>query len=280
MQLSCVTDILFQSDSFWGNANLNVLRIIVSSCKGLKSELLGNVKKDKKDVQRMPLFNHALLTMIRLRPSENNNWELSLNSAKYRFSLQKDVMIKHCAALPVEDEFHLTKDNAVRHKLGFFFASIRFIDAFNLASGIGMKVVMERRHLFEKKVIQSAIAILTAVEHNIKPLRLNVKEAIVQLKKNLATLRKDIVSKKRVPGETELLKGTRLLDQLFTDLCCAEWKIANISYSIRQTTPKNYLEIESNVSTLKGLKKTLVERYKKHIGLCPAVLKTDCLAVF
>jgi hypothetical protein len=274
MPLSCVTDCLFQSDSFWGNANLNVLRMMVSVCKGLKSELLGDEKKKKKEVQRMPLLNHALLTMIRLQPALNDNWTLSFKTAKYRFSLQYDTMLKHCAALPAQDKFHLTVDNVRAFKEDDFEAHIRFIDAFNLASRIGMKIVMERRDQFETKTIKSAIDILLLVERNFKPLRLNVKAAVVQLKKDLATMRNGAVGKK------ELLKGIRVLDQLLTDLCCAEWKCMNVSSSIRPTTKRDYLSIESDVGDLRGWKKTLVKRYKKHSVFCPELMKTDCLAVF
>ena len=274
MPLSCVTDCLFQSDSFWGNANLNVLRMMVSVCKGLKSELLGDEKKKKKEVQRMPLLNHALLTMIRLQPALNDNWTLPFKSANYRFSLQYDTMLKHCAALPAQDKFHLTVDNVRAFKEDDFKAHIRFIDAFNLASRIGMKIVMERRDQFETKTIKSAIDILLLVERNFKPLRLNVKAAVVQLKKDLATLRNGAVGKK------QLLKGIRVLDQLHTDLCCAEWKCMNVSSSIRTTTKRDYLSIESDVGDLRGWKKTLVKRYKKHRVFYPELMKTDCLAVF
>ncbi len=37
--------ILFQSDPFWGNANLDVLRMLVSTCKGFRAELLGGEKR-------------------------------------------------------------------------------------------------------------------------------------------------------------------------------------------------------------------------------------------
>ena len=274
MPLSCVTDCLFQSDSFWGNANLNVLRMMVSVCKGLKSELLGDEKKKKKEVQRMPLLNHALLTMIRLQPALNDNWTLSFKTAKYRFSLQYDTMLKHCAALPAQDKFHLTEGNVRAFKEDDFEARIRFIDAFNLASRIGMKIVMERRNQFETKTIKSAIDILLLVVRNFRPLMLNVKAAVVQLKKDLATMRNGAVGKK------ELLKGIRVLDQLHTDLCRAEWKCMNVSSSIRSTTEWDYLSIESDVGDLRGWKKTLVKRYKKHSVFCPELMKTDCLAVY
>jgi hypothetical protein len=279
MQLSYVTDCVFQSDSFWGNANLNVLRMMVSVCKGLKAELLGDVKKNKKEVQRMPLFNHALLTIIRLRPEKNEQWTLSIKCAKYCFSLQIDTMLKHCAALPVEDEFHLTDREIGRFKGGYTSGYIRFIDAFNLASRIGMKIVMQRRHLFETKIMESAVAILAALGGNIKQPRLNVKEAIVQLKITLATLRKDVVGKKKVSGESELLKGIRLLGLLLTDFGSLHWKLVIINHAIRPTTKRNYLSIESVVSEIKCQKKSIVERYKKHRSFCPGVMKTDCLAL-
>jgi hypothetical protein len=38
------------------------------------------------------------------------------------------------------------------------------------------------------------------------------------------------------------------------------------------------MSIEPAVGTLKGLKKTLVARYKAHTVYCPALLTVDCLA--
>jgi hypothetical protein len=232
--------------------------------------LLGEGRKKKTVGQT--LFDRALLTIMKSSPEVRM---LSFESAKYRFALQVDMMTKHCAALPVEDDFHLSVHDVRRFKIGCFFAQIRFIDAYHLASKNGLKAAMERRHRFETKVLDSAGEIVAALTGRLMPLRLKTRLAIVELKKKLANLRKDAVGKKRVPGENELCKGVRLLSQLLTDLCCADCNLSRVRSDILK---KKYMSIEPAVGTLKGLKKTLVARYKAHTVYCPALLTVDCLA--
>ena len=270
MLLASITDILYQSDPFWGKLDLDALRMLVSTCKLFRAELLADGKKKKKKVGQT-LFDHALLTIMKSSPKVRM---LSFESAKYRFALQVDMMTKHCVALPVEDVFHLSVHDVHRFKTGCFYAQIRFIDAYHLASKNGLKAAMERRHRFETKVLDSAREIVAALDGRLMPLRFKIRAAGVQLKKNLANLRKDAVGKKKVPGENELSKGIRLLNQLLTDLCCADCKLSRVRADILK---KRYLSIEPAVGELKGLKKTLVARYRAHAVYCPALLTVDCL---
>ena len=251
MLLPCIT---FRSDSFWAAANLGVLRMLMSTCKGFRAELLGDAKKQQ------TLFDHALMAIVQRRRPIGVEWAMTLETAKYRFSLQEEDMIKYCGALPVEDDFHLSDDDARRFREGWFPVKIRFIDAYKLASEHGLKAAMERRCRFETKVMHSAYETLALLGGGrLTKLRLNVRSAGDELKKNLAALHKDVVGKKR----SELRKRIRLLKKLHADLCSAESTEEDVRDEMRSTR-KDFLSMEEDVNTLKRWKKTLVARCKGH----------------
>ncbi len=172
-------------------------------------------------------------------------------------------MAKHCAMLPSEDTLHISAEELKDIKGDYHRYDIRFINAYHLACKNGLKAAMERQHRFETKVLDSASEIAAVLDGHLQPLRTNVLAAEDELKKNLTALRKDVVGKKRAPGENELRKGVLLLKQLGTDLSSVEYQMKYVCAQIKSTTP-NILQTERYVTDLKRLKKTLVARYKAH----------------
>lgn len=275
MLLSETTGILYQSDHFWGNSNLNTLRMLMSTCKEFNAELRGEAKKKQKkgappQPVSLPIIEAALLSIIRLRPLANSSWGLSFNTAKYQFSLQASVLIAHCSALPAADRFHLSDAHAAGFKGGYYhFAQISFIDAHLLASKkTGLKIAMARRHQFEVKLIKSAREVIAAVDGRLTPLRCNVRAAGIQLKKDVDTLRKDVVGKKKVPGENTLRLRMRMLTKLHDDIRLSEYKLAFIKRSLAE----GFFNIALKIKELKALKKVIVCRYKSHSNFCPVLM--------
>ena len=305
MSLPIVFDIVSQSDEFWGNSTLNVIRMITSTCKGFRTGMLGdenvfaaNPKRPNKkhqqeeQKQRLPniIIKQALLAMIKSRPSALEDWSLSFLDVKYRFSLHVDVLIKHCAALPVEDEFHLTAVNIPRCKAGYFFPYIGFLDAYELAVNCGLKACMERRNKYEDKVRHSAYELIDEVRDLFAPMRSNIHRALKELKKVLCDLKKEDVlpaassSNKKVKVSelnkkkvSELNKSIRLLDSLHLDLWTASRNLNTIRFMARQFREFDPVTLSRRVSELKTSKKSTVMRYKTHSKICPEMLTMGCL---
>ena len=253
--LSTTTGHLFQSVPFLEKTNLNMFRMLASTCKALQSELM---EKDGKGV-----LPPMLQTLIRYRPEIS----LTFSEAKYRFSLQINSMAKFCAALPKQDKFHVAKkDMADPSEIPHLYR-IRFVDAYRLASDDGLKAAMDRRHRFETKIMDSAHDILQALRNGFMPMRNQVKAAITELKNNPRK------------NEKTARKGLRLLDMLDRDIVGAEFDSRWLRSEVGSNTPK-FLEIQEKVTVLKGRKKTLVTRYKAHAKYCPALMTKDCLAMF
>ena len=142
MPLERVSSIILLSDSFWETSTLDVLRMLMSTSKGFHAELNTTTSSG--------MVEHALLAMIKNRPSGFNRWMLRFSDASYHFSLQMDEMITYCAALPLENRSHVPNGTSTK-KMRIF-----FIDAYRLAVSNGMKGAMERRHQFDMKVEESA----------------------------------------------------------------------------------------------------------------------------
>ena len=299
MSLPIVFDIVSQSDEFWGNSTLNVIRMITSTCKGFRAEMLGdenvfaaNPKKrpnkkhqQEEQQQRLPniiIVKQALLTMIKYRPSALEDWSLSFSNVKYRFSLQVDVLIKHCAALPVENEFHLTAVNIHRCKAGYYFPYIGFMDAYELAVNRGLKACMERRNKYDDKVRHSANELIREVSDLFSPMRSNIHRALKELKKVLCEdLKKEGVhlpaassSKKKV---SELNKSIRLLDSLHLDLWTASRNLNTIRFMARQFREFDPVTLSRCVSELRTSKKSTVMRYKTHSKIYPEIMTMECI---
>lgn len=256
--------ILFQSDQFWEKLNLNVLRRLISTCKGFRTELL------RKDAGKT-LLDQALLTLTSHGPT------ISLATAKRCFFLKLDAMAKHCAMLPQEDPLHLNEEERKTVHINTFRFHIRFIDAYNMACKSGLKAAMERRHRSETKLLNAGRKTAAELKGRFRPLSMNIREAQAELIQNLTALRKDNTSKKRLPGENMLRKGIKQLKQLGTDVAMANLKVRNLAYHNTLGVPSLY-EIKRYVTELKKLRKTLVARYKAHTVYCPGRLTTDCLA--
>jgi hypothetical protein len=309
--LPSVITSLIQSDAFWGGLDLDHLRMLVSTCKGFQVEIVGtttttapkkSAKKSKKVVAAAaaavsttasaypPMIEQALLAIIRTHPEKD--WCISITNAKYQFSLAVGVLIKHCAALPVDDEFHISAEQIRLYKIRYHIPYISFIDAYRLAvksTGGGLKGAMERRHRLDVKVKQSARTLsVYKMQGRIPRMRANTRNARTELENQLVDLRtaaaaaeaakeeKDGVVKKStnnkrasyVPGEGELRKGLRVLKQLSIDLQFAD---NDATFMRRELVnePNSRVKIsirrlETRVHELKVMKTALIARYKAH----------------
>lgn len=283
MPLAAVSDILFLSDEFWGHSTLNSLRMLVSTCKGFRVDLQGSAKK--KSGNSAPLIEHAVRVIVQRWSQDNGGeWLLRFSDAKFRFSLQVDAMAKFCAALPGDDECHLSVDEVKRCKAGYFTAYIRFLDAYKLASKNGLRAAMERRDLFVKKVLRSARESL-AFHQPSNQMRSNLHAALKELEGNLARLRndhgidpKDKKSRKRISGETELLRDIRLVKQLYADVNSATCEGLFIRSKLAVRDNKvDIPRLERRVADYRSAGKTLVARYRAHSVRCPGKMTLDCL---
>jgi len=183
MPLASVTDvILYHLDSFWGNLTLNELGMLMSISKRFQAvffEVTARTHGKKKSLVTATAMEHALLAMIRCRPNDNNNWLMSISTAKYSFSLPVGVMLRHCMALPAGNPCRVklvkkpylgvdrwpVQETIARINSGGFPANIHFIDAFRLAFNMpgGIKAAMGCRHLYDASVQASSQALVEMV---------------------------------------------------------------------------------------------------------------------
>jgi hypothetical protein len=275
MLLTSVSSILFQNDEFCAAATLDALRMIVSTCKGVRNELVGYAGKSKKK-QTQSLLENAVLLMVQRRPAGTNGWNLMrFHDAAHRFSLTISSMTKFCMALPEDSEFYIAPDKAKTSKE---YRSISFIDALNLAAKTGLRAAMERRHEVYTKVLNAARETVQKVERPLQHMRDNVKSAKLQLKKAVAELRKGVTNPKRVAGEKELHHGMRLLDQLATSIRSTLTDVWHMSYLARQFPHmKKIWHLKQDMAKINLSKKSIVWRYKTHRAHCPAMMTADCL---
>lgn len=231
MSLPSVFSFISSSDAFWSNLTLDTIRNITSTCKGFQSEmLLGQ--------QRIHL-KHALLAMIKARPSALGGWALSFADAKYRFSLTDDLLIEHCAALPVYSKYHICVDGIDQYRTLWFSPSIGFMDAFQIAMNHpdgGLEFCMKQRHEYDIGVVQSANDLLE-----------EVGDRFSWMVKN--TQWQDSVEK----------------DELRFDLRVAESRVESIVRSM-VNPQRRILEMEKNVALLNSQKQALFERFSRLCG--------------
>jgi hypothetical protein len=275
MPFAEVSDILFLSDSFLTHITLDKLRMLASTNREIHTDIFGDSKSSKKKGS-IPVIEHALVAMAKVRP---NNWKLSFKEAKYRFSLQRCKLIKHCRLLPTNDPFHMDIMMERSLKAGYTNGRIRFIDAFKLASisAGGLKAAMKRRHEMDVKVLDSARKLLTNLESRMCQMRINVKKAIQFLKQSVTALREGVTCKRRVSGETELHRGIRILEQLNVDVSVAVFDVFYIEEQLGLNQMQNIMQIKERTHHLEGRKACLFGRYRYHRVFCPDILVVDFL---
>ena len=323
--LPSVITFFIQSDAFWEVLSLAHLQMLVSTCKGFQAEFVGGSNnntstaasnnnksggRSKKSTAIKAttttvypsMIEHALLAIIRTHPAnDSKDWCISITNAKYHFSIGVGVLVKHCAALPADDEFHMSAQQISLFKINHHVPYIPFIDAYRLAVTCGLKGAMERRHQLRLKVKQSARTLsVTMMRGRIPRMKENTDNARKELENQLVALRstaqqqvKEVdngssTKKKKasrlnnVPGEGELRKGLRLLKQLSIDLLLAD----NLAISMRHTlvnepnsrTKISTRKLETRVRDLKATKTSLVARYKAHgMSYAPTFMPTEIL---
>ena len=264
--------ILFQNDVFCASVSLNNIRLIISTCKGIRNELGRDAGKSKKK-QIQSLLENAILLMAKHRPT--NEWNsMRFHDAAHRFSLSIPSMTKFCLALPEDSEFFLPQDKAKASKE---YRCISFVDALNLATKAGLQAAMQSRAKVYGKVLNLALKVIQKVETPLRHMRGNVKSAKLQLKKAVAELRKGVTKPKRVAGEKELHHGMRLLDQLFESISSTLNDVWHLGYLSRQTPMTKIHHIKKYLTSINSETKGIVARYKTHSSHCPAMMTVGCL---
>ena len=249
MSLVSVSDILFQSDEFWGNSTLESLRMVVKTCKGFRVTLQG---KDKQKEEQSPT-EQAIAVMIKRRPKANNKWELTFAEARDWFMLNTRTMVDFCAKFPEDNTFHLSEEDAEDARKGETSFPIGFLDAYKLTVQIGLKAAMERRAHLDQKLITSA---LESLDFRLPSdtMRANVKAAIDKLKAGGQTVKMD--------------KGLRLLDKLDLDFITTFSERASINDSMR-VRERDVERLKKRIAGYKRASKTLTARYRAHSVYCP-----------
>lgn len=308
MSLASVSDILCHVDSFWSDSTLDVLRMLMSTSKGIRSVLVvceeedGGVKKNKKNLSRksplrlptLPIIilspiERAILAMMQTRPLV-----MKISHAKYRFSLQVNAMVRHCAALPVGNSCRIDEVCSGRFTIqayvtqlnrGNMHGRIHFIDAYRLASFSSsngkMKAAMERRHLFDVDVLASVVSLVRMVGDRYERMDENVTNAIFKLYDGLeeAQKKKDVAAtgkKKKVVGENALMNSIHQLEGLSNDLDSATFHMKDC-FGVDRVATIPIPKTKANVHDYSALFPTLVNRYRLHSAKCPELMTMDCL---
>ena len=295
--------VIVQSAPFWGELKFKSLWNLILTCKSIRSDIImvdggAAVKQTtkKSTTTTVPstvtiIIEHALLSMmVNARPSssDHENWTLLIKNARYRFSLGAAVMIKHCAALPVDNEFHMSEWDITQFNKGFIHPSIPFIDAFRLAcnGNGGLKNAMERRKKVDGAVLDSAQKLVEQIDDRITDMRDKTDSAVKIMERALIDLVGDISSssakkkRKLVPGEGEIRKGLRLLLQLSIDLGDANMKYRSMGRVVKSFNFFNpsIPALELDVHQLKVTKAALINRYKTHGARYAAgTMTNECL---
>jgi hypothetical protein len=306
--------VIVQSAPFWGELKFKSIWNLILTCKSIRSDMVvvDGVTVVKKTTKKSTttssstilfpsIIEHALLSMISARPSDHNNWTLRINNAKYRFSIGAAVMVKHCAALPVDSEFHMSELEIRLFNQGCLRPSIPFIDTFRLACNGkgGLKDAMERRNKVDEAVIASAQKLINQIGGRITEMTDKTVSASKIMERALIDLvgpggdddisasgkkkKKRNNNKKLAPGEAEIRKGLRLLLQLITDLEDAGRKSRYMgmditSFKMNYTHKLSIPALEMDVRQLKVTKAALIGRYKTHGARYAAETMTnECL---
>jgi hypothetical protein len=271
---SVFPDILCLTDSFWSDSTLDVLRMLMSTSKGIRAVLL---------VER------AILAMMQTRPLV-----MKISDAKYRFSLQLNAMVRHCAALPVGDSCRIDEVCSGRYTIQEYVtqlnrgnfrgcSKIRFIDAYRLlvssssssANGNNnnnrIKAAMERRHLFDVDVLASVVSLVRMVGDRYERMEENVTNAIFKLYDGLG----EDEGKKKVVGKNTLLHRIHQLEELSNDLVSAIFHMKD-SFSVDRVAIIPIPKTKANVHDYSRLFPTLVNRYRLHSAKCPELMTMDC----
>jgi hypothetical protein len=189
--ITFVSDVLFNSDSFWGNTDLQMLAMILATCKAFRKDLLESThtasfvdsRRTKKAKLGRCLLEHAVSAIIKGRPFREL-WRLRFSQAKDRFSLPVHVMIKHCQQLAVEDKNHLDREHSILVKKGFNAGFISFVDALRLTidRNGGLKLAMKRRNEERVKVMDAAGDLVAKLEPRLVVMNSYIIEAIELLR--------------------------------------------------------------------------------------------------
>ena len=264
MLLASVTDnVLYVSNSFWANATLNVLRMLLSTSKGFNAALTGVNEQ------------HALLAMIKNRPNAINGWVLKMSDAKYRFSLQLDAMVERCVALPVNDRCHIRAALDGSHVGGCgVYGTIHFIDAYRLAAnGVGgMRVSMEQRHQFDMRVMESVRELCGKVSFDLlRVMQSNIDYAVRLLLEKSSRLKWYHEGYVLRDYETEIETKIHFLGRLSKD-------VREVSFDVGYLlTKKNTPAVDSDVRGLTIKARALVSRYKSQTEYCPEAMSIEVL---
>jgi hypothetical protein len=285
--LASMTDILYNSDSFWEHMTVDSLRNIMSASKEFHSEM----RKANKSTAGCccSLLEFSLLAMIKNRPHAFNGWKMRFSTASNIFFLSIEQLIGHCAALPAADPFHIGVDNVDDWMLtGSTPSAIRFIDAFRLAvnGAGGLKGVMECRDRLRVKVMASAHKILVSVGDRFEQMSENAERASGVLEQALADLLQDVENDGNIDGtpvrssheESTLRKGIRRLKKLKCALEIADMDYHTIKYIVEVAAYKNITSLQCHVGEVGSGLRLLVPRYKSYsVKYCKGSLPLHCL---
>jgi hypothetical protein len=266
--LATVSGILFFCDSFWNDFTLETLRKLIMTSKDLNSAVIINNEKGISPIE------YALLSMMRNRPTAFNNWELGFMSAKYRFSLPLDLMIRHCELLPVEDRCHLNVSRYNRWRLTYPIkhpmTSIRFIDAYKLTVSRpgGIKAAMKRRSKLDVDISASIRALVDGADERLQIIDVNAEKAVEILQAALLGIAG--TKKEHVARRNALRRAVRLIDQVGSDAGLA-------SLSISVDLLNNDAFSKEKVRALKQSFKNIVARYEALCKHCPEAMTLDFL---
>lgn len=288
LHFASVTDILFFSDSFWGNATLDVLRLLMSTSKGIRAEFVTTIEtvkggKNKKVAQpQQQPFERVMLTMKQNRPTALSCWTMGLIEAKYHFQISMAAMVKHNVTLPVGDRCRIDEvcdgtwsiDYYITQvKRGNFFGRpIDFIDAYRLMAKRGVKVAMQHRSKFDAEVLASVESLVANVGDRYERMDENVANAIFKLSDTL---------------EEEASSSGQQQQKILKKSICQLEKFSNHLYSCN-VHMKRCFSVENMASISKPKTKrhvheynvlfnSAVAGYKAIRSKCPELMTLDCV---
>lgn len=186
--ITSVIDVLFNTESFWENADLRMLAMILSTCKAFRNDLLETAssvdsRRTKKATVSRCLLELAVSAIVKGRPFRDL-WRLNFSQAKDIFALPVHLMIKYCVQLAVGDKNHLDKEHTALVKRGYNVGFISFFDALRLTLNRngGLKLAMQRRDEEKVKVMGVASDLVAKFVPKLVVMRSYIVEAINLLK--------------------------------------------------------------------------------------------------
>jgi hypothetical protein len=268
-QLDSVSFLLFSSDAFWSNTNLNTLGMLQNTCSQFRNEIMELPVQKTKQGKRETLLVHAVHVIV--SSAQDDEWTtpkvISVHEAMRRFMLTMPAVVKHLRTLPEDDPFFLKKGERCYKDV----MHIPFLHAFDLAvqrkgSLKLVKTLKEKANIVKMQKLEEMTAItqrLTAeAESGCEAMTKGVVGALAKIEEN---------------GMPHKFKNrVTILESIAQDISIVERKVKWVNKMLESPVHKNNLvAIHESSHLLRNNTSKLIYRFVNNKWIKEVTPKDD-----